>query len=294
MKPETKSTTTCAHCGGLLEFAHSDAGKQTDCCYCGEAIILTSEQQAQVRASNKTNILKRIRPISLQSKSVKLLASIGALVTAIIFAWATVYECNSLMQHFDSSPSASWSTKGIILCCLSCVSSLTFLILSVVLCYEVLFVIISICICIGLFTVLYWLGFMWFAIITVVGGVAFLISLWERGGEIVKTIFICGIGIMVIIGFIVPDSNLPHNQVSPSWWDGSISPVKDWLKANANDPGSLKYVKWKSTSLVNGEVDVVVRYRAKNGFGALTLHQGHFVLSQDGTILSANPDMETP
>jgi len=90
------------------------------------------------------------------------------------------------------------------------------------------------------------------------------------------------------------DNASPVGQVSQSSWDGSVSQVKDWLKANANDPSSLQYAGWNLSKLGNGDFDVVVQYRAKNGFGALTLHRGDFILSPDGTILRANPDLDAP
>jgi hypothetical protein len=79
--------------------------------------------------------------------------------------------------------------------------------------------------------------------------------------------------------------------VSQSSWDGSVSQVKDWLKAHANDPSSLEFEKWNLSKYDNGNYDVFVTYRAKNGFGALMLYQGRFVLSPSGSILSADPNM---
>ena len=104
-------------------------------------------------------------------------------------------------------------------------------------------------------------------------------------------------GIMWVIMGIYDFSNKQHSptgQVSQSSWDGSVSQVKDWMETHANDPSSLQYAGWNSSKLGNGDVEVVVQYRAKNGFGALTLHQGDFVLRPDGTILKANPDMDAP
>jgi len=296
MKPEAKWTTTCEHCGGALEFAASDAGKQADCCYCGKATILNHNPPAQECEPSKTNLLKTKRSDSISSKFLELLPGLATLILALFFAWATIHELKSLMQQFDASPSASWSTTTIILCILSAVLSLVFLGLSLA-CKNIITVV-FICmlplasICWVLFTILHYLGFMCFVIVTGVGGIACIISsVSKKGGEIVYAIFSLGFAVLMLAGFF---ANRSTSQVSPSWWDGSVSPVKHWLKANANDPSSLQYVHWNSSKLGNGDVDVVVQYRAKNGFGALTLHRGDFILSPDGTILRANPDMDNP
>lgn len=114
-----------------------------------------------------------------------------------------------------------------------------------------------------------------------------------------------------VIWQIEPATGAPPTEadglVKQSSWDGSVSQVKDWLKAHANDPGSLQFVDWKLSEKRNKpdlnnnfHVDnhpvfyVVVHYRAKNEFGALMLHRGDFILSPDGTILRANPDMDAP
>ena len=114
-----------------------------------------------------------------------------------------------------------------------------------------------------------------------------------------------------VIWQIEPATGAPPTEadglVKQSSWDGSVSQVKDWLKAHANDPGSLQFVDWKLSERRNKpdlnnnfHIDnhpvfyVIVQYRAKNGFGALMLHRGDFVLSPDGTILRANPDMDAP
>jgi len=108
-------------------------------------------------------------------------------------------------------------------------------------------------------------------------------------GNALGTVLMIGVAIMVIIGFFAPDPNKPANQVTQSSWDGSVPQVKDWLKAHANDPSSLEFKSWNLSKYDNGNNDVFVTYRAKNGFGALMLYQGKFVLSPSGIILSADP-----
>lgn len=57
----------------------------------------------------------------------------------------------------------------------------------------------------------------------------------------------------------------------PSNWDGSFRCVKEYLKRNLNDPGSVKYESWYE-AVEHGEYWAVrVRFRAKNAFGGYVL-----------------------
>ena len=69
-----------------------------------------------------------------------------------------------------------------------------------------------------------------------------------------------------------------------SEWDGSVKIVKDWLKQNANDADSIKYVDWSEIFTVGGNWGVRVKFRGKNSFGAYTLNNMQFEI-RNGLIV---------
>jgi hypothetical protein len=56
-----------------------------------------------------------------------------------------------------------------------------------------------------------------------------------------------------------------------SSYDGSFEEVKKYLRSVLNDPGSVDYDFWSKVVMAESGWDIRVRYRAKNGFGALVL-----------------------
>jgi hypothetical protein len=113
----------------------------------------------------------------------------------------------------------------------------------------------------------------------------------------------CGIGCLsnIAIVFIIylissflpstsPNKNktstsTPHEIVYNSSWDGSVSQVKTWLKANLKDPRSLEFVEWSPVSKTNdGGFMVRVKYRAKNSFGGYVVENKVFFLNSVGTV----------
>jgi hypothetical protein len=99
--------------------------------------------------------------------------------------------------------------------------------------------------------------------------------------------------ILFVIGFInvVFFGGNKSSNPSSTWvvknseWDGSVSQVKSWMKANLNDPSSLEFIKWEPVNKKeNGDFSVLVRYRAKNKFGGYVVKNTMFFLNSAGTV----------
>lgn len=74
-----------------------------------------------------------------------------------------------------------------------------------------------------------------------------------------------------------------YSQPKADPWNGVCYAVKDYLKENANDPGSIKYVECSYISkFTNGNYGQRVKYRGKNAFGALVLNESYFIMSGVG------------
>jgi len=85
-----------------------------------------------------------------------------------------------------------------------------------------------------------------------------------------------------------PQSHLPV-MVRNSSWDGSVIPVKRYLKNNLKDPSSIEFISW-GTTLRNAEGNYVisVKYRAKNSFGGYVISDQVFILNGAGQVLQVN------
>lgn len=80
-----------------------------------------------------------------------------------------------------------------------------------------------------------------------------------------------------------------RGPVYNSSWDGSVTQVKDYLKAVLNDPKSYDPAEWGTVMKADGKpyrFVVAHKYRAKNGFGALTLQYQKFYLDSVGTVVN--------
>ena len=330
MKPEKKWKTTCQYCGGVLEFAASDAGKQTGCPYCSKEISLQQNPPAPL----KVLILKYRSQIAAalgKLSSIFWLCFFGCLVVICfvdvahaprLFLVSFPIGCVlSVLLAFACQLAAYWvlgeeqhvgkRLAAVLTACSLLAASF----------YEY-FQLANIpsrslknfeSICCSICFIMFW------CFLILASKKIFKESLADNLKDSFKSFFI-GFGLLIgaivgglclaacIVGIVYgimlaiigifdldnPKQHPPASQVSQSSWDGSVSQVKDWMKAHANDPSSLQYAGWNLSKLGNGDFDVVVQYRAKNGFGALTLHRGDFILSPDGTILRANPDMDAP
>ena len=82
---------------------------------------------------------------------------------------------------------------------------------------------------------------------------------------------------------VLPIVSFAQSYPKMSTWDGVAYAIKDYFKANANDPKSIKY---EEASLMmkfsNGEFAQRVKIRGKNAFNALVLSEQYFILSGTG------------
>jgi len=69
--------------------------------------------------------------------------------------------------------------------------------------------------------------------------------------------------------------------------DGSVEQVKRYIEREANDPASVAFVEWSPLEKIPTGYRVRVKYRAKNGFGALMLESRDFELSESGDFVAA-------
>jgi RNA polymerase subunit RPABC4/transcription elongation factor Spt4 len=110
---------------------------------------------------------------------------------------------------------------------------------------------------------------------------------------------IIGVGCLIIIVIFViwiassgscsegsSSSSYSSKTVENSSWDGSVSQVKDWLRENLKDPGSLEFIEWGTVVETSSGYSVRVKYRAKNSFGGYVIEEKIFTLDHSGNVLS--------
>jgi len=73
-------------------------------------------------------------------------------------------------------------------------------------------------------------------------------------------------------------------KVEASEWDGSVSQVKKYIKANLNDPDSYKSVQWSVVYDDPNGYKVAHEYRAKNAYGGYVTKKQIFYLNFDGEV----------
>lgn len=121
----------------------------------------------------------------------------------------------------------------------------------------------------------------------------------DMNEEIRKTNKSTTIGCLVIIVIFViwiassgscsegsSSSSYSSKTVENSSWDGSVSQVKDWLRENLKDPGSLEFIEWGTVVETSSGYFVRVKYRAKNSFGGYVIEEKIFTLDHSGNVLS--------
>jgi len=69
-----------------------------------------------------------------------------------------------------------------------------------------------------------------------------------------------------------------------SAWDGSVKCVKDYLKAIAKDPDSLKYESWSEPYYSEEGWIVRCNYRAKNSFGGYEREIKYFLIRHGAVV----------
>ena len=87
---------------------------------------------------------------------------------------------------------------------------------------------------------------------------------------------------------VVSISESPAVEIKNSWWDGGVSEVKDWLRANANDWDSLKFIEWSPVRRTRAGYSVRCKYRAKNLLGAYVLSDQLFTLDGLGNVTAVS------
>lgn len=71
-----------------------------------------------------------------------------------------------------------------------------------------------------------------------------------------------------------------------SAWDGTYSALINAVKENLRDPGSFEHVETRISEIrEDGRQEVIMRYRAKNGFGGLNVQYAK------GTLFNLNCDL---
>ena len=89
---------------------------------------------------------------------------------------------------------------------------------------------------------------------------------------------------------------MAQSQPKADPWNGVCYAIKDYIKENANDPRSIKYVECSNIAkFSNGNYGQRVKYRGKNAFGALILNENYFIMSGNGFNVKVEGmfDMET-
>lgn len=80
-------------------------------------------------------------------------------------------------------------------------------------------------------------------------------------------------------GFLEPLKAKCGEAPVPSWYDGSLTPVRQFLRENANDPDSIKFVGCEPPTLTPTCWESKCQFRAKNAFGALVLETKTFFMN---------------
>lgn len=64
-----------------------------------------------------------------------------------------------------------------------------------------------------------------------------------------------------------------------SGWDGTSASLVEKVKSKLRDPESFEHVETKVTPVEKGEHSIIMRYRARNGFGGLNVDTAMGTLS---------------
>jgi hypothetical protein len=66
-----------------------------------------------------------------------------------------------------------------------------------------------------------------------------------------------------------------------SGWDGSNASLIQQVKAQLREPSSFEHVETRITPAVNGKHDILMEYRARNGFGGMNVAAAIGTVNQD-------------
>jgi hypothetical protein len=81
------------------------------------------------------------------------------------------------------------------------------------------------------------------------------------------------------------EKNKPAVVVN-SGWDGSVQQVKQYLNVALKDPSSFEAITWGNVLRTCDGYTVFVKYRARNGFGGMTVSAQVFNMDRDGSVVS--------
>ncbi|WP_339860466.1 hypothetical protein [Thalassospira alkalitolerans] len=129
-------------------------------------------------------------------------------------------------------------------------------------------------------------------------------SIGRRGGAILLTV-----GVISLIGAgIYEDANTSESDVARakeereeevrkgfhclSSWDGSYPALERFVEERLGDPDSYEHIKTFVSPVSDiGTHNVAMQFRARNGFGGMTIGNASAVISQDGCkIVTASID----
>lgn len=70
-----------------------------------------------------------------------------------------------------------------------------------------------------------------------------------------------------------------------SAWDGSHRQLERWIKKNLKDPDSYEHIETSYIDKGGNELVVLTKYRARNGFGGMTIGQTAARANIDGSLI---------
>lgn len=96
----------------------------------------------------------------------------------------------------------------------------------------------------------------------------------------------------IVVGTILVCDSINEEAVENSIWDNSIPQVKAWFEANADNPDSIRYVKWYPVrKLDDGRFRARVRYSRVHDPDS-SIHEKVFVFDSTGMIIGVNARVE--
>lgn len=81
------------------------------------------------------------------------------------------------------------------------------------------------------------------------------------------------------------EKNKPAVVVN-SGWDGSVQQVKRYLDKTLKDPASFEAIEWGNVTHTCDGYFTWVKYRARNGFGGMTISSQAFTLDKNGVVVN--------
>lgn len=74
------------------------------------------------------------------------------------------------------------------------------------------------------------------------------------------------------------------DQPDQSEWDGSVEIVEDFVKANAHDASSVKFLEWSKVSEFGSNWIVRAKYKGTNAFGGVITENAWFYIQNDAVV----------